>query len=325
MKYNITATLGPASSDESVWKAMLSSGVTAFRLNTSHLSIQQLEDWIERYQRFLFSLDPIPSLILDLQGSKWRLGDFLSTDLLEGQTIELIYGDNSNLPETLPVPHPDFFKAAFNSNGEIILNDAKIQLKMETNQLDSLKARVIRGGRISSHKGITFTTCDYRKESLSEKDQSIFKLTHNLNFIQYAISYIKDAVEMSRYRAFFNSSTYLIAKLERQPAINEAIEIASNVNEIWVCRGDMGAELGIKAMAETVHDFSDSLDQFSIPVFLAGQVLEHMVEQASPTRSEICYLYEALLKGYAGIVLSDEAAIGKYPVESCRTAALFKN
>jgi pyruvate kinase len=130
---------------------------------------------------------------------------------------------------------------------------------------------------------------------------------------------------MSHYRAFFSDSAYLIAKLERQPAINEAVEIAHHVNELWVCRGDMGAELGIKSMSETVHHFSASLNRFSIPVFLAGQVLEHMVEQPAPTRSEICYLYDAIQKGYAGVVLSDEAAIGKYPLESCRAAALFKD
>jgi pyruvate kinase len=78
-------------------------------------------------------------------------------------------------------------------------------------------------------------------------------------------------------------------------------------------------------MAETVLQFFTSIGDLSIPVLLAGQVLEHMTEHPAPTRSEVCYLYEALLKGYRGFVLSDEAAIGHYPIESCRTAALFRD
>ena len=76
--------------------------------------------------------------------------------------------------------------------------------------------------------------------------------------------------------------------------------------------------------AETVFRFSEGLESLSQPVLMAGQVLEHMVEQSAPTRSELCYLHDTLLKGYQGFVLSDETAIGRYPVESCRTAALFR-
>ena len=78
-------------------------------------------------------------------------------------------------------------------------------------------------------------------------------------------------------------------------------------------------------MAETAQQFSTSIDDLAIPVLLAGQVLEHMVEHPAPTRSEVGSLYEALLKGYCGFVLSDEAAIGRYPIESCRMAALFRD
>ena len=78
-------------------------------------------------------------------------------------------------------------------------------------------------------------------------------------------------------------------------------------------------------MAEAVYRFSKDLNTIPRPAFLAGQVLEHMVEHPTPTRSEICYLYEALQKGYAGVILSDETAVGGYPLESCQTAAQFRS
>jgi pyruvate kinase len=78
-------------------------------------------------------------------------------------------------------------------------------------------------------------------------------------------------------------------------------------------------------MAETVYRFSEQVRELPPSVLLAGQVLEYMTGQPTPTRSELCYLHDALTKGYDGLVLSDETAVGRYPVESCRTAALFRS
>ncbi|MCE1255659.1 MAG: pyruvate kinase [Anaerolineae bacterium] len=324
MNYNIIATLGPASKNIKIWQQMFSFGVNAFRLNTSHLSLQDLNDWINRYLDFTQSMPESPVLVLDLQGSKWRLGEFSPVLLSEGQTVSLVLADSSQQADFLPVPHKDFFSAAAISNGELVLNDAKTRLKIESYSETLIKTRVIKGGILSSHKGITFSQCDARKEDLSEKDREIFETTRHLPFIHYAVSYVKDTIEMQRYRSIFGPDVYLISKLERQPAINEAVELAKYANELWVCRGDMGAELGIAEMARTVHDFSLNLSRFTIPVYLAGQVLEHMVDHASPTRSEMCFIYDSILNGYQGIVLSDEAAIGSYPLESCQAAAMFK-
>ncbi|HEX9029716.1 MAG TPA: pyruvate kinase [Anaerolineales bacterium] len=325
MEYEIVATLGPSSQTEPVWEAMLASGVTAFRLNTSHLTLKELQTWLSRVELYCASKTEAPPLVLDLQGSKWRLGAFVPFKLVAGQMVKLVHAAAAEQPQVLPVPHADFFKAAPVSSREIALNDARIRLSLEAIEPESLKARVIQGGEITSAKGITFTASDYRQETLNEKDRSILEQTQGLRFIRYAISYLRDAAEMERYRALCGPSTYLIAKLERQPALEEAARIAEQANELWLCRGDLGAELGIRAMAESVHRFTTILDRLPTPVLMAGQVLEHMTAHPTPTRAEICSLYDTLLAGYNGVVLSDEAAIGLYPVESCRAAALFKN
>ena len=85
---------------------------------------------------------------------------------------------------------------------------------------------------------------------MSAKDQAIFEQTKDLDFIRYALSYVRDAAEMAKYRENFGASAYLIAKLERKPAMEAALEIAEIANELWICRGDLGAELGEQAMAE---------------------------------------------------------------------------
>jgi pyruvate kinase len=324
MDYEIIATLGPKSSSKSLWIALLSAGATSFRLNTSHLSLRQIEQWLERIQAFLKAQDSRNQLILDLQGSKWRLGDFMPFTMEPGQEIELIYAPSAEIPGMLPVPHEDFFQAALQSDGTIVLNDARITLAMEKADALTVKACVVRGGEISSRKGITYSSTGYRRESLSEKDREILEYTSGLDFIRYAVSYVKDAAEMSRYRTLIGDQAYVIAKLERKTALEEVSRISLFSDELWLCRGDLGAEMGQSAMAEAVYEFSNKVGGITKPVLLAGQVLEHMTMCPVPTRTEVCYLHDALVRGYKGIILSDETAVGKYPVESCHAAAMFK-
>ena len=323
--YEIIATLGPSSDLQYIWISMLDAGVTAFRLNTSHLKLDQLGVWLERLELFLHTRRPRPALVLDLQGSKWRLGQFSPRELVEGQTVDLVFAPSSDRPDRLPVPHVDFFQAALLSSPELRLNDAKVHLRVEMIGEERLHARVTRGGSLSAHKGITYLESDFRSEALSEKDHKILHQTKDLPGIRYAISYLRDAAEMHAYRTRLGPHTYLIAKLERALAMAEAEQIAAEANELWVCRGDLGAELGLPAMARAVYVLSGQVRKLTCPVMMAGQVLEHMTTASTPTRAEVCAIHDALAQGYAGFVLSDETAIGRNPLEACRSAAMFRD
>lgn len=323
MNYEIVATLGPSSSTQDMWSRMTRAGVTAFRLNTSHLSLPELSRWLQRLGPFLDSLERKPPVILDLQGSKWRLGDLDPLLLEPCGNIELVHAGTACGRGILPVPHPDFFQAVPLSGGEIVLGDTRAVLAVESFAPGSVKARVVQGGFVSSRKGITLLHSSFRSEGLQEKDREVVEQTRHLDFILYAVSYVKDAVEMAGYRRVLGDQAYVIAKLERKSAVDDAHRIARSADELWICRGDLGAETGFVEMAQTVRRFSDTLKEMTVPVLLAGQVLEHMTGSAVPTRSEVCHLYDALSRGYGGFVLSDETAVGRYPEESCRAAAMF--
>jgi pyruvate kinase len=303
---------------------MLEAGADRFRLNTSHLDLENLEKWLGSYVKFYSKCDLQPKLILDLQGSKWRLGNFKAFRMLEWEELSLKYGLESTGRKVLPVPHKDFFEAAKTSDGKIVLNDAKSILEIISIDEDEIRVKVILGGLISSHKGITFQETHYRREHLSRKDKQIFEMSKDYAYIQYAVSYVKDADEMQRYREEFGDGVYLAAKLERSDALREAAEIAKFADELWICRGDLGAELGLKNMAMALSGFNQKLNAMPVNVIMAGQVLEHMTHNPLPTRSEICYLFDCLERGFAGFVLSDEAAVGKFPLEACKVAAMFK-
>jgi pyruvate kinase len=323
MDYEIIATLGPSSRQPDTWREMIQAGASAFRLNTSHLTLDQVQQWAQEIRTFYDRWGFEFPLVLDLQGSKWRLGKFAPFELVAGQEVNLVQASSSAKNMTLPVPHPDFFEAASSSSKEIVLDDAKIRLKLESSAEDVMRARVIQGSTISPGKGITYQASKYRQEALNEKDRFILEQTQSLGFVRYALSYVRDAVEMARYRSLTNGSRYLIAKLERKPAIDQAERVAEHADELWLCRGDLGAELGELNMAIAVGDFSARVGQLPVPVLMAGQVLEHMTGEITPTRSEVCYLLDSLRKGYRGFVLSDETAVGRYPVESVRAAAMF--
>lgn len=325
MNYEIIATLGPGSAGEATWKEMIAVGVTRFRLNTSHLSLEQLHDWLGRISRFYEVTGASLPVVLDLQGSKWRVGDFPAFDMAPGEPIRLFLGGKSRQAGALPVPHADFFRAASAASRVILLNDAKIRLEVQSFGENELTAQVVQGGRISAQKGITYQESEYRVEAISDKDRAIVEQTRQQPWTRYAISYVRDAQEMGRYRQLFGPAAYLIAKLERGPALEEAGEIGRSASELWVCRGDLGAELGLPGMARAVARLSERIGEMGAPVLMAGQVLEHMAQEPNPTRSEVCYLYDTLARGYRGFVLSDEVAIGKYPVQSCQAAAMFRD
>jgi pyruvate kinase len=325
MEYEIIATLGPSSDRPEIWKNMLNVGVSAFRLNTSHLSLDQLKFWVENFGAFYRSARLEHPLVLDLQGSKWRLGKFNPFVLSKDQEIRLIFATASAKHLELPVPHLDFFEAASSSSKEILLNDAKVRLEVLDAQAGTIQARVTLEGLVSSAKGITYLASDYRKEELNEKDRAILEQTGGLDYVRYAVSYVRDATEMAIFKSLAGNSKYLIAKLERQTAVEQANRIAEHSDELWLCRGDLGAELGLKSMASSVYHFSKTVRNLHIPVMMAGQVLEHMTVEATPTRSEVCYFHDALQNGYQGFVLSDETAVGQFPVECCRVAALFRD
>ena len=135
--------------------------------------------------------------------------------------------------------------------------------------------------------------------------------------LSLAISFVADGDELdwARRRA---PGRRVIAKIERREASLRLESIAERADEIWICRGDLGAQLGLAAMASWVARCSPGT--IPRPVLMAGQVLEHLTKHATPTRSEVCHLHDLVTRGYAGIVLSDETAIGSHPELAVRTA-----
>ena len=342
----LIATLGPATATTATKAAMLHAGATSFRINTSHLTPTEVDTQLDELAELFGRRSP--PVILDLQGSKWRLGDISPRELHAGETVRLFlagpwYGSDSVRPGAtngdddatgLPVPHPDLFAAAaeMGRGAELRLNDARVSLRLTESRAEELFCVVERGGSVSARKGVSLPGSSFRKERLLDKDREILRRTGHRAGVSYAVSYVRDAAELWRLTEALRSEvgveggpteSRIIAKVERPEAVADIYGVGALCNELWICRGDLGAEVGLREMARLVHETTAALGELDAPAIMAGQVLEHMSGHPTPTRSELCHLYDLFAAGYAGVVLSDETAVGNYPVESCHAAAMF--
>ncbi|NBF40113.1 MAG: hypothetical protein GVY14_06820, partial [Spirochaetes bacterium] len=289
--YEIVATLGPATASPDSWRALVEAGATSFRLNTSHLDVDELSGWLERLAAFSTAMGAAVPVVLDLQGSKWRLGRVADRHLGAGEVVVLARGDGGDATPApaggsrgrgtelvLPVPHEDFFTAAARSDGRILVNDARVHLEIE--DLDEAagraRARVTTGGPVAAAKGLTLARTDFRRESLSEKDRRILRQAHRFPGVEIAISYVRDGREMAAYRAQAGREVRLTAKLERASAVADIDNISSSADGLWLCRGDLGAEVGLAEMARAAHRVAARVADLPLPCLMAGQVLEHM-------------------------------------------------
>jgi pyruvate kinase len=316
LKYIIT--LGPASSEIEVISKLLNVA-DCFRLNSSHLSKETLDFWLQKIETVFQKENKEIPVIIDLQGAKMRIGEFPSVDQIPEKII-LNFASCSYNTTVIPVPHREFFNSV-KVDDFITLNDMKVKIKIisvdqereKENVKRSCKATVVRNGPLSSNKGINIETHPVAFNDLTYKDKVIIGTSLKYRFTCFAFSFLNDGDEADRIRPLIKKRK-LVAKIERPEAFSYLDNIDTKFDEIWLCRGDLGAQAGIYNLGMLQEKFVNKMSELKHDCVLAGQVLEHMTSSSTPTRSEIVHLYDTEKNGFKGIVLSDETAVGKNPL-----------
>jgi pyruvate kinase len=304
----LVTTVGPAS-QEAVGE-LVQAGADALRLNTSHLS----RDELARAVQSVRGKAPSTPIVLDLQGAKMRLGPLSPRDVREGDRVQFALEAQDR--SCVPVPHPELF-AAVRPGETISIDDAKLRFRVEQVAPATLDAVCLAGGTICPRKGINRLEHPVDLEDLCTADVQAINCTRGMLAVSYALSFVSDPAELDRVRKRAPSAP-VIAKIERREALDRLDAIAERSDVVWICRGDLGAQLGTSALARAVRDVDPR--SLPCPALMAGQVLEHLTAHALPTRSEVCHLGDLLERGYSGIVLSDETAIGRDPENAARQA-----
>jgi pyruvate kinase len=271
----IVATIGPASRD--LVEDLGDAGSTSFRLNSSHLRLEELAEQAERICRAL----PDCPVIVDLQGAKMRVGQFDARSIRAGERIRFAF---SAAGEEIPLPHREIYAAV--ARGDTLgCDDDRLRFEIARVSEDALETVAL-------------------------------GVTAELGKVGYAFSFMRDGTEAEwiRRRA---PDCAVVEKVERSEAAENIHLLSAAVDAVWICRGDLGAQLGLAAMARWISAYDPRTE--GCPVLMAGQVLEHLTAHAAPTRSEVCHLFDLAGRGYGGFVLSDETAIGADPAGAVRT------
>ncbi|MBT8445864.1 MAG: pyruvate kinase, partial [Gammaproteobacteria bacterium] len=303
----IVATVGPASRDPARLQALLDAGVNVFRINMSHGSHAEHRAAIRAIRELSAGAQLHTAILADLSGPKIRTGRF------EGGAIELIDG-RPVVVTTRDIQGTDGlivsqYRALADDVGpgaRILLNDGALELEVVDIDGSDIHCTVVRGGRLSDHKGINLPGVNVSAPSLTDKDRSdaAFALEEGADFI--ALSFVRRPEDMQALRRLVDEAdgdAALIAKIEKPEALANAAGIIAACDGIMVARGDLGVELSPEQVPIAQHQLIRRAREAHKPVIVATQMLESMMESPRPTRAEATDVANAVGQGADAVML----------------------
>ena len=324
-KAKIVATIGPASQDETVLERLIQAGINVARMNFSHGTHEEHAQHITTIRRISEKLNTPVGILQDLQGPKIRLGELPAPlQLSEGEIIHL-YATGTTPPlengQKIPVDFRQLFDSVRTSD-RLLLDDGRLTLEVVSVKERTLSARVIVGGPLSSHKGINLPGVRLRIPGFTEKDEDdlAFGILQNVDAV--AISFVRSAEDIKKVRYAMERFSkgkrqpLLIAKLEKPEAMDNLDSILEDVDGVMVARGDLGVELPPERVPALQKRIIRAANAHGKLVITATQMLESMINNPLPTRAEASDVANAIFDGTDAVMLSEESASGKYPVEA---------
>jgi len=324
----IVATVGPACLKPEILRQLIEAGATTLRLNFSHGTQEDHQSSIRLIRQTAFELNQPVAILQDLQGPKIRLGKFECGSIELKKDDPFILTSRKEVECTREISYVSYDRLADEvpEGATILLDDGKVEMRVEKidRDLQDLHCRVVVGGTLSSRKGVNFPGVCLSIKALTEKDRQdlIFGLDRGVDWI--ALSFVcnpQDILEIKELIANAGKSVPVIAKIEKHEAIEQMEEILSLCDGVMVARGDLGVELPAEQVPMLQKRLIATANRLGIPVITATQMLDSMVNNPRPTRAEVSDVANAILDGTDAVMLSNETAVGKYPVEAVATMA----
>jgi pyruvate kinase len=318
-KTKIVCTMGPASADDKIKLRMIEAGMNVARLNFSHGDHASHAHTVAQLRRVSKSLNQEIGILQDLAGPKIRLGEVADgpRDLRPGQEIILVQGDKAP-GEELPVNYPHLLQDVKEFD-RILLADGLVELKVVRIEESSINCKVVVGGTISSHKGVNLPTSSLRIKAFTDKDRSDLEmgLKEGVDFV--AMSFVRHEEDLAPIREMINQTEHkplLIAKIEKPEAVERFQQILAVVDGVMVARGDLGVEMPLAQVPIIQKSLIRQARRAGKVVITATQMLRSMIDNPRPTRAEATDVANAILDGTDAVMLSEESAVGQYPVQA---------
>ncbi len=327
----IVATIGPASDSKEVLSQLVDAGMNVARLNFSHGDFAEHGAKVESIQAIAKEAGRPVAILQDLAGPEIRLGTF-STDEAQNSAV-LIEGSEFILTtreipectaETTTVDYKEL-PSQVKEGEELILDDGKRVLRVKSATDTDIITEVVVGGPITGRRCLFAPDSQLTMSALTDKDKADleFILEYDVDFV--ALSFVRDASDIEELRSILESKgkghIQIIAKVETKAALENLEEILHATDAVMVARGDLGVELPATEVPLVQKRIIKMANEFGKPVITATQMLLSMVERPTPTRAEVSDASNAILDGTDALMLSEESALGKYPVEAVKMLA----
>lgn len=320
----IVATLGPASTADSVLRSLVTAGMDVARLNFSHGSRSEHGRTIRRLRRVAEEAGVPLAILQDLQGPKIRVGPLAHPlHLRDGEEVTLTPRRGEGTVLRIPVPFRRLARVV-RRGSRILLRDGTVELEVLGRDGADLRCRVVRGGTIDTHQGVNLPGVHLPGNALTAKDRADLRFGAEAGVDFVALSFVRSAADIRRARRFLRGlgrPIPIVAKLETAAAVAHLDAIIDEADAVMVARGDLGVELAPEQVPLLQKRIIRRANQRGVPVITATQMLESMVTQRRPTRAETSDVANAILDGTDAVMLSAETAAGRYPVEAVETMA----
>ncbi|MEO1190698.1 MAG: pyruvate kinase [Pseudomonadota bacterium] len=316
-KARIVATLGPSSSTREMIEALFKAGADVFRLNFSHGTQAEQKERLEIIRAIEADMERPIAVLADLQGPKLRLGRFAEgkVKLKTGAKFRLDRDEALGDAKRAPLPHPEIF-AALDKGQQLLLDDGKVALTVQSHGADFADCKVITGGTLSDRKGVNVPGAVLPISPLTDKDRSDLAFALDMGVDWIALSFVQRSEDVAEARRLIHGRAALLSKIEKPAAIDHLDEIVELSDAIMVARGDLGVEMPLQHVPRWQKKIVRKCRQMGKPVVVATQMLESMIASPTPTRAEVSDVATAIYDGADAVMLSAESAAGQYPQEA---------
>jgi pyruvate kinase len=290
----------------------MDAGMNVARINFSHSTHEHHAETISLVRSVADELRRPVAILGDLQGPRIRIGDLAEPrELVRGGDLVLAPEGQANRDE-IPVTYESLANDV-RAGDRVLINDGLLELVVLEVTRPRVTARVLHGGTLTSHKGINLPGVQVSAPSITDKDRDdiAFAASQDLDYV--ALSFVRRAQDIADLRALIPKSMLVVAKIEKDSAL-ENIEMIVRVSDgVMVARGDLGVELPFEEVPYAQKRIIALCNRIGRPVITATQMLESMITHPRPTRAEASDVANAILDGTDAVMLSAETAAGGYP------------
>lgn len=308
------ATLGAACAERATLCALFAEGMTAARLNLSHTTLPACAPLLDRFFAAAREAGVKPRLVVDLQGPELRVGVLdKPAALVEGK--EVTTGEGG-------IPVPQSVVDAARVGDRISLDDSAFLLEVTSAGEDALRCAVLRGGTLLSRKSLAVLGREIDAPALTDGDRANLRVAGQYGVTDVLQPFVRGAEDVRAVRQALDwaglSSARVMAKIENKRGVEHLDAILAAADEICIARGDLGNAVPLWELPGLQKEIARRCRDAQKPFCVATQLLWSMESRAVPTRAEVLDIYNAVLDGATGLMLTGETAAGKHPVEAMR-------